>query len=47
MEKTTNIESLHDPDKCPCRKKKCERYKKCDECAAYHYGKGGRPACER
>ena len=34
---------------CPCRKKKCERHGKCDECRAHHEAsKRQRPvACER
>ncbi len=35
------------PETCPCKKKKCERYKKCDECKAHHVAKGGLPYCER
>lgn len=32
---------------CTCKKKSCPRYKKCDECRSFHYGKGSRPYCER
>lgn len=34
---------------CPCKKKKCERHGKCDECRAYHAAfKPQQPvACER
>jgi hypothetical protein len=41
------LERLHNPEKCPCRKKKCERHKNCEACIAYHHGRGGLPACER
>ncbi len=35
------------PEKCPCKKKTCERYKNCEACKAYHYAKDGLPYCER
>jgi hypothetical protein len=47
LEQKAKLEALHNPEKCPCKKKKCERYKKCEECMAYHYAKGGKPYCER
>ena len=36
-------------ENCPCKKKKCERYGKCDECRKYHAElKRQRPvACEK
>lgn len=36
-------------DNCPCKKKKCERHGKCDECRKYHEeSKGRRPVfCEK
>jgi hypothetical protein len=47
LEQKSKQESLHNPDKCPCKKKNCPRYKKCEECKANHYAKGGLPSCER
>lgn len=47
MDQKAKLEALHNPEKCPCRKKSCPRYKNCEECKANHYGKGGKPACER
>jgi hypothetical protein len=47
LEQKTKLETLHNPDKCPCKKKKCERYKKCEECIRYHQDKNGLPYCER
>ena len=35
------------PEYCTCKKKTCERYKKCDECKEYHYSKNSLPYCER
>ena len=36
-------------ENCPCKKQKCERYGKCDECRKYHAElKRQRPvACEK
>lgn len=36
-------------NECPCKKKKCQRHGKCDECREYHANsKRQRPvACER
>jgi hypothetical protein len=47
LEQKAKLESLHNPEKCPCRKKDCPRYRKCEECKANHYAKGGLPFCER
>lgn len=47
LENKAKLEALHNPEKCPCKKKKCARYKNCEECMKYHYDKGGRPYCER
>jgi hypothetical protein len=47
LEEKAKLESLHNPEKCPCKKKKCERYKNCEPCIAYHHGKGSLPSCER
>jgi hypothetical protein len=40
-------ENKWNPERCPCKKIKCQRYRNCDECKAYHYAKNGHPACER
>jgi hypothetical protein len=32
---------------CPCPKKECPRYEKCDECRNNHYKKNKLPYCER
>lgn len=47
LEEKAKLERLHNPEKCPCKKKKCERYKNCEPCIANHRDKGTRPACER
>lgn len=40
-------ENKWNPERCPCRKTTCQRYKKCEDCKAYHYSKKGLPSCER
>lgn len=45
--KTKQIFEKWNPETCPCKKKNCPRYKKCDECKQYHYERGGLPYCER
>jgi hypothetical protein len=35
------------PDLCPCKKKKCPRYKNCEACREHHASQDGRPYCER
>lgn len=47
LEQKTKQESIRNPEKCPCKKTKCENYKKCEPCVAKHYAKGSKPACER
>ena len=32
---------------CPCKKIKCERHGKCQECENYHGKKGKLPYCKR
>ncbi|MGN1443656.1 MAG: hypothetical protein ACI4XE_07390 [Acutalibacteraceae bacterium] len=37
-------------ENCPCKRTKCERYGKCDECRAHHRSMSGRKAltkCEK
>lgn len=47
LDQKAKLECLHNPEKCPCKKKNCPRYRKCEECKARHYEKGGKPYCER
>lgn len=32
---------------CPCKRKNCIRYQKCDACRKYHYDINELPSCER
>ncbi|MDD6991992.1 MAG: hypothetical protein PUI48_09220 [Oscillospiraceae bacterium] len=34
-------------ENCPCKKKKCERHGKCDECRNYHANSKRQRPCER
>ncbi|WP_176718780.1 MULTISPECIES: hypothetical protein [Caloranaerobacter] len=34
-------------ENCPCPKKKCERFGKCEECREFHKKKNRLPYCER
>ncbi len=38
-----------DLEKCPCKRKKCERHSKCDECIEHHKenAQKGLPYCKR
>ncbi len=45
--KSRPIKEKWNPETCPCKKKSCPRYKKCDECKAYHGATGTLPYCER
>lgn len=35
------------PEKCPCKKTSCERYKNCEACKEYHSTRKRPPYCER
>lgn len=47
MEQKTKLEALHNPEKCPCKKKDCPRNKNCEQCQANHHSNGGLTTCER
>lgn len=34
-------------EECNCKRTKCERFGKCDECLAHHKEKGKPPFCEK
>ena len=40
-------QTAQDPEFCPCKRKKCPRYRNCDACRAHHAAKGRPPYCER
>lgn len=47
MTVSNDADKLHDAAHCPCKKKGCERYRKCDECRQHHAGMKRPCACER
>jgi hypothetical protein len=47
MEQKEKLGSLYIPEKCPCKKRNCERNRNCEACKANHHSNGGKTACER